>query len=92
MQLGLVSKNACASIRRHGHFALIPRPELKQQQKIRFSGHLQFSKVTLFARWVAQNTVEALAFLVAALTGGFVEELCSAVTFNGSFKAYLVAR
>jgi membrane protease YdiL (CAAX protease family) len=27
-----------------------------------------------FRSMVAQNTVEALAFLVAALTGGFVEE------------------
>jgi membrane protease YdiL (CAAX protease family) len=48
MQLGLVSKNACASIRRHGNSAAIPRPEQKQQQRIRFSGHLQFIEV-LFA-------------------------------------------
>ena len=45
-----------------------------------------------FRSMVAQNTVGALVFLVAALTGGFVEEFVSAVTFNGSFKAYLVAR
>jgi membrane protease YdiL (CAAX protease family) len=36
-------------------------------------GPLQFDS-DAFRSMVAQNTVEALAFLVAALTGGFVEE------------------
>jgi hypothetical protein len=50
MQLGLVSKNACPGIRRHGNFAAIPRPEQKQQQKLRFSGHLQFIEVFFAGR------------------------------------------
>jgi hypothetical protein len=49
MQLGLVSKNACAGIRRHGNFAAIPRPEQKQQQKYDFLAICSSSKFFLQA-------------------------------------------
>ena len=73
MQRGLVSKNACASVRRHGNFAA-PRLEQNQQQKIRLHGRfseysLLFATAIPFIYFFWPSTVHRSSFCRAARSG-----------------------